>query len=412
MEKLLIFFTTSYPNVNGEIFIENEIKIIEKYFTQIIIICASPKNNRVFRYQPNNSKVFFFSENLSFFQKLTGLRLIFKKEFRDEIAYARKNLNIKFNLLKYKILIIDLTKGYLLSRYAKKITKSHSNSSTYYYSYWSDYNAVACAFLKKEKPQVKAFARNHRWDIYFYANAHKYLPLRKFIFDNLDAVYSIADDGVDYLKNELNFKQTVFSVSKLGTYNNFESKSYSDSNILSIVSCSNLIAVKRVDLIIDVLELIFDFKVNWIHFGDGLLRESIIIRSAKLIDKDNIKFEFKGQTSNDDIMKFYNKNQVDLFINVSSSEGIPVSIMEAISFGIPVIATAVGGSPEIVKDSYNGFLLSQNPEPKEVLKSITNFYNLTVEQKSVLRQNAFNTWNKEYNAEKNYTEFAEKILSL
>ena len=43
-------------------------------------------------------------------------------------------------------------------------------------------------------------------------------------------------------------------------------------------------------------------------------------------------------------------NDFDLFVNMSLSEGIPVSIMEAISFGIPIIATNVGGNAEIVND--------------------------------------------------------------
>ncbi|MFR4320263.1 MAG: glycosyltransferase [Blautia massiliensis (ex Durand et al. 2017)] len=45
-------------------------------------------------------------------------------------------------------------------------------------------------------------------------------------------------------------------------------------------------------------------------------------------------------------------------MNVSSSEGIPVSIMEATSFGIPGIATDAGGTKEIIRDKENGVLLS------------------------------------------------------
>ena len=61
-----------------------------------------------------------------------------------------------------------------------------------------------------------------------------------------------------------------------------------------------------------------------------------------------------------------------MFINVSSTEGIPVSIMEAMSFGIPVIATAVGGTPEIVNNE-NGYLLSKDPSAKELAEVIQNF---------------------------------------
>ena len=60
-------------------------------------------------------------------------------------------------------------------------------------------------------------------------------------------------------------------------------------------------------------------------------------------------------------------------MNVSESEGIPVSIMEASSFGIPVIATNVGGVGEIVENGYNGLLLNKdflNRDLSVCLKSI------------------------------------------
>jgi len=50
-----------------------------------------------------------------------------------------------------------------------------------------------------------------------------------------------------------------------------------------------------------------------------------------------------------DVLNYYASNPVDVFINTSSSEGLPVSIMEAMSFGIPVIATNVGGTGHCYK---------------------------------------------------------------
>lgn len=44
------------------------------------------------------------------------------------------------------------------------------------------------------------------------------------------------------------------------------------------------------------------------------------------------------------VYDFYRNNDVDVFVNLSESEGIPVSIIETISFGVPVVATDVGGN--------------------------------------------------------------------
>ncbi len=63
----------------------------------------------------------------------------------------------------------------------------------------------------------------------------------------------------------------------------------------------------------------------------------------------------RGGISNAEVFQFYRDNKVDLFVNASTSEGLPVSIMEAISFGIPSIATNVGG---LVKSLLMVFLVN------------------------------------------------------
>ena len=56
---------------------------------------------------------------------------------------------------------------------------------------------------------------------------------------------------------------------------------------------------------------------------------------------DNIQVILKGWVPNKKVIEFYRTNPVNLFLNFSFQEGIPVSIMEAISFGIPILAFIV-----------------------------------------------------------------------
>ncbi|NTW34232.1 MAG: glycosyltransferase, partial [Bacteroidetes bacterium] len=189
-----------------------------------------------------------------------------------------------------------------------------------------------------------------------------------------------------------------------------------EKTCLNIVSCSYINFNKRVDLIIESLSKIDSFNIKWTHLGDGRTREDFEITNQKALDffknKKNIEYKFAGYCSNHDILSYYKQNIVDVFINLSIKEGIPVSIMEVMSFGIPVIATRVGGTVEIVKNEYNGFLLSENPEPAEVTGVIEKFYNLSDEKIKTLRNNAYTTWNELYNADKNYTKFVNDIISL
>jgi glycosyltransferase involved in cell wall biosynthesis len=85
--------------------------------------------------------------------------------------------------------------------------------------------------------------------------------------------------------------------------------------------------------------------------------------------------------------------------------------MEAMSFGTPVIATNVGGTSEIVNNN-NGYLLDSHTSVEKVAEKITEFYNLSIEEKNIKRKAAFDTWNDKYKANKNYDQFLEDILSL
>jgi len=174
-----------------------------------------------------------------------------------------------------------------------------------------------------------------------------------------------------------------------------------------IVSISNIIPVKNIkSLILALSKLNFDF--TWYHIGNGPLREELEDLSQKSIPN---KFHFLGQMSNSEVIAFLQNTAISFFANISLSEGIPVSIMEAISCGIPVIASNVGGNAEIV-NSKNGLLLSSNPSPEEIAQAITSFKNLSECQMSEMKENAYNSWEENYNAEKNYHNFVNEILSL
>jgi glycosyltransferase involved in cell wall biosynthesis len=110
-------------------------------------------------------------------------------------------------------------------------------------------------------------------------------------------------------------------------------------------------------------------------------------------------------------MRFYGENPVDLFMQMSQSEGgSPVSIQEAISCGIPVIATRVGGIPEIVSDK-NGLLLSENPSIQEIANAIFFLIDhpaVAFNKKSGSRQ----VWQDKFNSAINFPSFVEKIKSI
>ena len=104
-------------------------------------------------------------------------------------------------------------------------------------------------------------------------------------------------------------------------------------------------------------------------------------------------------------MQYYKENHVDVFLNVSETEGVPLSIMEALSFGIPVIATKVGGTGEIVTSGLNGTLLPKDVAPSALSNAIRDMMVQSDEERNTMCRKARESWEKNCSAEKNYRDF-------
>ena len=119
------------------------------------------------------------------------------------------------------------------------------------------------------------------------------------------------------------------------------------------------------------------FRVGFL--GDLSINKgfNIFLKLAALnVNNPNLIFIFAGRQNSNSILKdlpvntinlgyinepnkfFFNK--IDLLVLPSISEGLPMVLIEAQSFGIPVIATNVGGIPEIIIDKFNGFIVNRD----------------------------------------------------
>lgn len=109
--------------------------------------------------------------------------------------------------------------------------------------------------------------------------------------------------------------------------------------------------------IYDLIEVIAGHKTEFdnkliLHIGGNGEKGKLI----DLISKNNIAnlITYEGWVSGD--KKTDLLNIADAFILPSYTEGLPISILEAMSYGLPILSTPVGGIPEIVENGVNGFL--------------------------------------------------------
>ena len=417
--KTLIFVTSMFPFGTGETFIENEFPFLVNAFDQIIIITNKTDEFNC-RIQPNEKIIIVhFPYEISTVTKIISVKNIFSKKFIEEIRFIKKEFGLKISLHILKTCLTTIQKAGNLSHFITKTIEKNVNNENelYLYSYWMNDMATGIAEFSSKNSKAKSFARAHGWDVYMDRHTDNYLPLRNYTLKNLKACFPISEHGSNYLNctSKSRYSNKIF-LSRLGTFNDEPWLSEIESNTIlntpfHIVSCSNLIPLKRIHLLIKTLHLL-DFRVHWTHFGTGQLREELEDLAKELLSpKSNISHQFMGQVSNSEIKTFYRSNNIDLFVNVSETEGVPVSLMEAMSYGIPCLATNVGGNSEIV-NSTNGILLPTHFEIVDIKNNLLNFSIITQNEKNNYRKNARNTWENFYNAKKNYNSFLEFIYQI
>jgi glycosyltransferase involved in cell wall biosynthesis len=277
-----------------------------------------------------------------------------------------------------------------------------------FYSYWLFSNALSIALCKRSGQKGHFVARAHRGDLYHCPSQREYQPLRHQTIGSLDRVFCVSEHGLRYLNQHFPGHDDRVEVSRLGVRAAPNRSRAGDGQAFHIASCSHLGPVKRIELLMDALSSL-DFPLVWTHLGGGG-QESHIRQIAKELPT-NVTWRITGQISNQAVLNFFASQPVDLFVNVSRSEGLPVSIMEALSFGIPVLATDVGGTSELVCDK-NGRLLSAEVEADDVARAIDEWNALPMGEKEVRREQAWRSWSAAADAHRQYGKFTESLLTL
>lgn len=177
-----------------------------------------------------------------------------------------------------------------------------------------------------------------------------------------------------------------------------EIASYKQNNeTVVFLSVGSITTVKNHRLLIQVFNKLAIKEVNAIlivigdDYGNGLFQEYNLIKSSNTF--------FIG-SKNNVVDYLFNSN---VFCLSSMYEGFPIAILEALSIGLPVICTAVGGVLDLIIDNVNGFLSKIDED--EYLQAILKCLSLSDEKHSVMRKNNEELFLEKYSIEttaKNY----------
>lgn len=409
MGNRILFLTGSYPFYPGEQFIEDEIPYWAAQKTADVCIAPAAAHG-VPRNLPTSIGVDLTLASGSKLQKLIFIFFgLWSPIFRKEISYILSKHGCCLRCFVVAIRATGSTLYY--EEKLKNLIKTMGGVDTVY-CYWSDAQAYAAILLKKNGLVKNVFARAHGYDLYEDRRPYSYMPLKRQFIKQFDCILAISNQGKEYLSTTYGANSKNIFVSRLGVpVNEFYTK-HTAANKLNILSTSFCVPIKRIDKIIDALALckskVEDIDIYWTHIGGGPLFETLSALAKEKLAAKGVRFNFTGMMKNTEVKKYFELNEVDLFVNASESEGVPVSIMEAMSYGVPTIAPNVGGISEIVSNR-DGCLMSVVPDSQEISDAI-------LEMRIKCKDNEFrkkvkNKIIKQYDAKKNYVELVNMIAS-
>lgn len=402
--KLLILLTSTFPFDKGEEFLENELRFARGFDRIIVCPCGLKEGSVRTRALPEGVECIRVRRvfgGRGGYGALLGLPYV-----RGELRMLARTG--RFSPARVHEMLFFMKNAMSIFQALKQEKIFLSADDVTIYSYWF-YDAAAAGalladFLRSEGKKVKLVSRAHGFDVHEDRSPLCYLPMRDFLMKSAGTVFPCSEEGAEILRVRCPQFAGKVRVSHLGTCD--QGGHGGNRTGFHIVSCSYMLPVKRLHLIAEALRQA-DFPVRWTHIGSGPL-EAELKESAKALPSC-VRAEFPGAMSNADVLDFYRNRETAVFVNVSSSEGIPVSIMEACSFGIPVIATDVGGTSEIVKDGENGFLLRADFSPEELLQALSRIRSMSGDDYEKLCKNSRSIWENSFSAERNYPEFYEVL---
>lgn len=412
---ILLLFTASYPFDGGaeQTFLHTEIQHLRNTFDRVVLV----PRKRVGSLLPIAESVAVdesYSALLDNVNPLVAIsNILFSKLIFSDFL-ARPSLLLYPQAIKRLASFAagaQLTRNWVMNWIAEN---KADPADCIFYTYWFDQAALGIGLAKQRYPQIRLVSRVHGYDLYeeFYYNP-PYWPCRPRALTLMDRLFPDSDAGLRYLKDRYPDYSSRYETALLGVTDPGFINPPSDDSVFRIVSCSMLEPVKRVDLILEGIKTAAaqrpDQRFEWHHIGNGSRRPEL----QKLADESfppNAKGYLPGYINKQVLMSFYRETPSDLFINASETEGTPVAVMEAVSCGIPVIATAVGGNTEIV-GKRNGLLLDENPTPLCIAEAIFKLLD-DPEAADAMREGSRKVWMERYNADSNYAAFAERLRSI
>ena len=352
----IVYITAQIPMGKGETFILEELFELKSQEVDLLIIPRNP------------TKKVFHQEAQSLLPDTIWMPLInFKIIYIFLISLIIKPYLLKILLsvirasCKFKILFKNLA---VLPKSVFIANLLRTKEVTHIHAHWGSTTATM-AYIASKLSGIPWSVTLHRWDINENNMLRKKAKSAKFI-------RCISENGkAELLKiTGADFKDKI-KVIHMGIKIPFNNAKiyYEDKKIFKIIVPANLLLVKGHKYLIEACSILVEEGIKnfeFIFYGEGLARKEL----GELIKKKSLGDYIKmpGLIPHERLIQMYKNNEVDMVILPSINtkngehEGIPVSLMEAMAYSIPVISTNTGGIPELLSEGAGIMVEEKKPE--------------------------------------------------
>lgn len=222
----------------------------------------------------------------------------------------------------------------------------------------------AAAFLAKEITRTPYVVTLHGSDVTLLGSDPSYKPVNTHTVECADAVTAVSEFVRREAHDRLGLKREIRFIPNFVDSETFspalcEMMESNTEGDISVIHISNFRPVKRIQDLVYAMTIVVkkapDARLMLV--GDGPERHRI----ERLIDRLDIRHKVLVTGFRSDVANLLRCS--DVAVLCSETESAPLTLLEAMSCGLPVVATRVGGIPEIVQDNFNGFLVPlKHPE--------------------------------------------------
>ena len=403
----LLIVTSSWPNAAVPEFLDEEIRHLAKVFDRIVVAPVRPRAALAPDLPPQ------VNVDYTLAQHLEHTRWIRSHSFRRLTAAVR---GARPNRHGFGVSARDLAGDWRHRAWIRSslIGRADSTSVASWaarlpapdvaYTFWL---SAATVGLRDAWPDVPLVSRVHGGDLYPAQHGWRSIPFQEAATRSADRLATVSLDGRESLVARFPQLASRIVVRRLGIVDLGGPAPRSRRGAIRLLSASSIDQNKRVRLIWEVAcELARSgSEVEWTHYGDGPGRAELdqLVGSGP----QHLTVAIKGHVPLEVIHRELRSGNHDVFINLSLSEGAPVSLIEAQCVGMPVVATAVGGTPEVAPAPFNE-LVSTGDGITTLAQAILRAYARPAEEGAARRDH----WARNYRADDVYATWAHELREL